>query len=476
MFGKEFYPTPEDVIARMMANSDVAGKVVLEHSAGKGNIVDWLYQHNAKEVIACEIEPNLRVILQSKCRVIADNFLKLQAEEISHVDFIIMNPPFFGADNHILHAWEIAPDGCEIIGLCNSETLQNRWSTGRKQLMGIVADFGYSESFGDCFKWAERETEVNVSVVRLYKPKKAEQEFDGYFDTNEEYEHCETPGMMTYNVIREIVNRYVGCVKEYDKVLEAAVNIKRMSGPIHIDKLTFTCTAAQQPMQRQTFKKELQKNAWRYIFSEMNMSKYVTTSVMSDINRFVEQQTQVPFTMKNIYKMFDLIIGTHAERMDRVLEEAFDTICSYSSQNSTAGEKWKTNSNYKVNLNFIKPYMTRIGWHGELELSYHSSDRLQDIEKALCFMTGTDYNELPGLSEFIDKTKPEWGKWYSWNFFEIKGYKKGTMHFKFADVKVWETFNRRVAEIKGWQLPTKTDNKTTGRERAKSTGIEVFEF
>ena len=476
MFGIEFYPTPEEVINRMMANADIAGKVVLEPSAGKGNIVDWLYQHNAQEVIACEIDDNLRIILQSKCRVIGENFFTVKPEQISHVDFIVLNPPFFNAQTHIRHAWDIAPDGCEIIALCNSELLKNTYSTDRKLLYELINEYGYSESFGDCFKWAERETEVSVSMVHLYKPKKAEQEFDGYFDENEEYEHCETPGMITYNVIRDIVNRYVGCIKEYDNVLDAAVKIKQLSGPISIDSLTFICTAKQQPIQRQTFKKELQKNAWRYIFNEMNMAKYVTSSVMSDINRFVEQQTKIPFTMKNIYKMFDLIIGTHSERMDRMLTEAFDSICSYSSENSTAGEKWKTNSNYKVNQHFIKPYMTRIGWKGEMQISYHSSDNLEDIIKALCYLTGTDYNKTTTLNSFVDRINPEWGKWYSWGFFEVRGYKKGTMHFKFADVKVWERFNRRVAEIKGWQLPRKTDHKTTGRERAKSTGVEIFEF
>ncbi|MDR2888097.1 MAG: DUF4942 domain-containing protein [Bacteroidales bacterium] len=43
----------------------------------------------------------------------------------------------------------------------------------------------------------------------------------------------------------------------------------------------------------------------------------------------------------------------------------------------------------------------------------------------------------------------EWGQWYEWGFFRIRGYKKGTMHFEFTDENVWELFNRRVAETKG---------------------------
>jgi hypothetical protein len=177
--------------------------------------------------------------------------------------------------------------------------------------------------------------------------------------------------------------------------------------------------------------------------------------------------------------MIDLIIGTHAERMDSVLVEAFDKICSFSSENSTAGEKWKTNSNYKVNQKFIVPYMCRndTRWPSQyVDMSYSRDHELDDIVKALCYLTGKDYNITTSINSFVRSFNMEWGQWYEWGFFEIRGYKKGTMHFKFQSIKLWEDFNRKVGEIKGWQLPRKTDNKTKGTERTKSTQVEVFEF
>ena len=77
MFGKDFYPTPDNVIDIMMANSDVTNKVILEPSAGKGNIVDWLQANNAKEVLACEINVDLRMILAGKCNVLAADFFEI---------------------------------------------------------------------------------------------------------------------------------------------------------------------------------------------------------------------------------------------------------------------------------------------------------------------------------------------------------------------------------------------------------------
>ena len=484
MFGKDFYPTPDNVIEIMMANTDITNKVIFEPSAGKGNIVDWLLRNKATAVLACEIEDNLRKIIASKCDVIEADFFDVRAENVSHINMIVMNPPFSADEKHILHAWEIAPGGCEIVALCNSETLNNRWNRNRAVLRELIELSGSSESLYDCFTEAERETNVQVSLVRLYKPATGEMEFDGYFDM-EEVEEKQENGIMTYNSIQEVVSRYVGAVKMFDDVINASDTMNSLVNPIsdglgiHFGAYTGNHNNQYNVINRDVFKKALQKSAWRSVFHKFNMNKYVTQKLMGDINKFVEQQTAVPFTVKNIFKMIDLIIGTHAERMDSVLVEAFDKICSFSAENSTAGEKWKTNSNYKVNQKFIVPYMCKndMRWPSEhVDMNYSRYHELDDIVKALCYLKGIDYNTTINIDHFVRNAEMEWGRWYSWGFFEIRGYKKGTMHFKFQSIKLWEDFNRKVGEIKGWQLPRKTDQKTKGTERTKSTQVEVFEF
>ena len=52
----DFYPTPKEVIEQMMMGENIVGKTVLEPSAGKGDIVDWLKENGAARVIACEKE------------------------------------------------------------------------------------------------------------------------------------------------------------------------------------------------------------------------------------------------------------------------------------------------------------------------------------------------------------------------------------------------------------------------------------
>lgn len=468
LFERDFYPTPKEVISRMMQGEDVVGKVILEPSAGSGNIVEWLKEAGAKEVIACEINEDLQKIVGKKCRLVGDDFLKLRAEEVSHIDMIVMNPPFSQDVRHILHAYEIAPAGCRIISLCNSQTISNAFSTERKKLKEIIEYNGYDEYLGECFKAADRTTGVGVSLIKLYKTGQGEEEFSDYLLTEEDEDKLQegAPGLMPYNVIRDIVNRYVMAISKYDSVMNAANEINSLTSLIGGSQIKFGAYRSDRSnysdISRGVFKKQLQKESWNFIFRKLDISRYVTSGVREQINKFVEQQVNVPFTMRNVYRMLDLIVQTHGQRMNRALEEAFDMICSFSSDNSTAGEKWKTNSNYMINKKFIVPGICEYDprWP---KCHVHKSvgrnvERMNDVDSALSYMAGVpakSYDEKLSYA-FFDHIRLLWGEWGTWGFFRIKGFKKGTMHFEFLDEKVWEEFNRKVAKIKGWKLPDKS--------------------
>ena len=79
IFNRDFYPTPVSVIETMLDMSDIAGKVILEPSFGSGNIVKYLNEHHAKEVLGCEINDTLRRAIKG-CTVIGSDFLHIQRE------------------------------------------------------------------------------------------------------------------------------------------------------------------------------------------------------------------------------------------------------------------------------------------------------------------------------------------------------------------------------------------------------------
>ena len=477
IFNKDFYPTPEHVIAKMMENEQVEGKKFLEPSAGKGNIVDWLWEHGAEDVIACETDKNLQKLLNGKCRLVGDDFLKLRSDDVSHVDYIVMNPPFTDAAKHILHAWDIAPSGCIIIALKGHEysSWWNKFETAgeheerikryniNKQLDELIAYNGKKESLGCCFKDAERVTDVEVDMVKLFKQGSKKDEWDGYFDMEEDLEELAAgkEGIMTYDAVRDLVNRYRSAVDMWDEVVEKTNRLNELTDLFSKYGIKFRATRPNSNgivVQKEEFKKSLQKDAWNYIFSNLNLDRYVTQGVRDTINKFIENQQHIPFTMKNIYRMLDCIVQTHGERMEQCISEAFDTICSFSSDNSTAGEKWRTNLNYMVNRRFIVPYMCegydqyRNNAANPYVVIRYSNEKINDFIKAINYMV-TPERKTPEFNQYqVGKMCLSWGKWYDWGEFRVRFYKKGTVHMEFKDEKLWQEFNFRAAKFKKWEI------------------------
>lgn len=465
LFNRDFYPTPHEVIEQMLSLSDIRGKIILEPSAGSGNIVNFLQKNGAKKVIACEINTKLQAIIAGKCELIASDFLTVTPDMISHIDMIVMNPPFSAEEAHILHAWDIAPEGCEIISLCNSSLLSRNYYERREKIRELIDNNGNSQCLGEVFKTAERQTSVDVSVIRLYKPRTGEHEFDDFFDMTEDDEP-NTQGIVRYSYVQDIVSKYKDAVELFDTVMEGNKRMNELCNSMGVQPIVFGARKAAEEssyikttITRDVFKKTLQKSLWRHVFNQFGMEKYVTQNVIIELNRAIELASDLPFTMKNIYRMAQMLVATHGNRMQQTLVETFEYICSLSAENSTAGEKWKTNSDYMINRRFIVPYltsydkyMTRTNCYVSLGY-YREYTKIDDIVKALCHITGTNYDNISNISTFVRETRMNWGQWYEWGFFRIRGYKKGTMHFEFVDENVWYKFNQAVASVKGWQLP-----------------------
>jgi len=478
MFNPDFYPTPEAVTLRMLEGHDITGKIVLEPSAGKGNIVDVLKDHGAAEVITCEINDDLRTIIGTKSRVIGSDFFTVESHMVSHIDYIIMNPPFSNAQAHILHAFDIAPAGCKIIALCNYDTIKNDYTEQRKQLKKIIEQHGSTADLGECFKESERTTGVRVGLINLQKPGESyRQEFEGFFmdDTPEEQTGS---GLMPYNVVRDLVNRYVSAIKLYDQQLDIGVQMNALTASFYGESLAFSCTLREKPVLRNDYKKALQKSAWMHIFNMMDLKRTATRGLKEDINNFVETQTQIPFTMKNVYRMLDIVIGTTEQRMDKALLEVFEKVIDRADENKFfgPGNRWKTNGYYLLTEKFILPHITDYDnrWPNRYLDIHHGAyvELINDMNKALCYISGQPIENYPDLSYSINHRQYAWGEWVDWGFFEVRGYKKGTMHFKFKDQDLWARFNQRIAKLKGYPLYAHSDKQKQPNPKPTTAAVQ----
>ena len=423
-----------------------------------------------------------------------------------------MNPPFSTGVKHVNHAFDIAPEGCTILALLNAESIRNPYTTERKRLAATLDQHGEQIKLENTFVDSEHSTQVDVAFIRLVKPKSLNDgdEFSGFF-TEEDTEETQYNGLMSYNLVRDVVNRYVEAVKLFDKQLELGVQMNDLTkGYFFAEKDNIAMSVSQDgaPLQRERFKKEMQKSGWLWVFKRMNLEKYSTKGLRADINKFVERQSKIPFTMRNIYKMLEIVIGTTESRMDKALEEVFDKLTKHYNENRFGVEGWKTNDHYILNRRFIIPGCVTVGYSGQFTTSTYSSssiELIEDMVKALCYISGDNYDDHMSLYTFIhnryklvdkqgkyvrdkryehrtfltgntldsilvsQKTKDKagypvypdtivlddniaFGKWFDWGFFRVRGYKKGTLHFEFKDERLLDKFNQRISKIKGYPL------------------------
>ena len=509
MFNPDFYPTPREVIFEMLENVSIENKTVLEPSAGKGDIIDELYNLGAKNVLFCENNEDLQKISKTKGTFLKDDFLTVKPEDVSHIDLIVMNPPFSADEKHISHAYNIAPNGCTIIALCNAQTIENAYSMSRKELKSIIDLHGSFKNLKDCFLNSERKTSVEIGLIKILKPgANYSTEFEGFFLEDEE--EPQGDGIMSYNIVRDLVNRYVESIKIFDRQLEEAKRMNALTSGYFSVEIGLSITDKQAPITRAEFKKQMQKSGWNFIFNKMNLQKHTTTQLRSDINKFVEEQTEVPFNMRNIYKMLALVVATTDQRMDKAIEEVFDKVTTHYHENRFNVEGWKTNSHYLLNQKFIIPSMVEVGWSSQVsKSSYSNFEKIEDLLKAICYITGDNYDKMISLEQFIrypfkvktdgsygnynsffdslntacdhkeklikegknatiENSKVEWGEWINWTYFRIKCFKKGTIHFEFLDRELWARFNQRVAKIKGFPLYEKAPDKRTEKQKEKA--------
>jgi hypothetical protein len=460
IFNPDHYPTPTEVAAEMLDPLDLRGKVVLEPSAGSGNLLHECLNRGAAEVLWCEKEPQLRDMLTGIHNATPahsySDFLQTHPADVSHIDLIVMNPPFSADEAHILHAWEIAPSGCEIVALCNWNTIEGRFRGLQLQLASLIEAYGSKEGLGECFATAERPTTVSVGMVRLTKPgaRSSGDEFDGFFLGPDDIE-AQGEGLIPYRRSRDIVNRYVEACRIFDEQVEAGTRLRGVLDGFFGHELGLQVTVEGAPVTRNRFRKDLQKAAWKHVFAEFLPAQLATSQLAKDINAFVEKQSQIPFTERNIYRMLQIVAGTQEQRVDRAVEQAIDTLTRHTAENRYGVEGWVTNSGYMLNRRFIRAYMAELSWSGRgvnVKTYGSQADEIQDLIKALCFITGRSYGDVG------QPTKPEdgifWpGEWYEWGFFRFRAYKKGTVHFEFLDNEVWAMVNARYARIKGQVLP-----------------------
>ncbi|TKD59022.1 DUF4942 domain-containing protein [Flavobacterium sp. ASW18X] len=519
MFGEQFYPTPEHVIKIMLEPysgkhwkggingryadcpcGDLHDKTILEPSAGKGDIINYikknLYDHarqQNEDIYAIELDPSLASILKDNdISVIGSDFLTYQND--IYFDVIVMNPPFKNGDAHLLKAIEIAHD-TDIVCLLNAETLLNPHTDRRKLLLQKIEQYGSYEILGPVFSTAERRTDVNVALVRLHvkdESKSFDFDFTGYephtiaFDESfikDEIARKDLIGNMMLQL-----ERSKAAYKEY---IEAEAKWHHVSKPLlsqyqkpdDVDKKSLS------PIKRyNNFNNRIKANLWRNVITELQLERYMTSSIRQNFQKFVQQQSHMAFDRENVKALFDMLMLNSNTILEQCITEVFDMLtANYYSENRMYVEGWKTNDRYKVNRKVIAPCYVTYGEYtsaqylketgSRFSMSYSGRDQYTDIDKMLCYISGKPYEQIITIQRALEnkfdilgyvRTGEKFDNTCKSTFFDIKFHKKGTVHLTFRDKRLWQEFNMRACNDKNW-LP---DNERTQWEAKQKAARE----
>lgn len=515
MFSEEFYPTPKNLLARMLKrfemNADVldrlqdrgnhhkfscfSNKAILDPSAGKGDILDYItenshYVDKPDNFSAIEKNIDLQSVLREKeYPVIASDFLDYNDDV--YFDYIIMNPPFSNGDEHLLHAIKIAKN-TEIVCVLNAQTIKNPGTKRRKLLLEQINNFGEVEFVQDAFKDAERQTGVEVAIVYLNIQKEDERfnfDFEDFEDSgvNTDFDIANNE-VAREDLIGNLNLRYEEVRKSYAEFLKAEAKYKHYK-KIFLEGESFHSEGDWQlekgtPQQKYTFLSgKLKGFMWRKVIKQLDVEKYMSSKVLSNFNAFINQQTKMAFTKENVGSFFQTIMGNRKMIWDKAVVDVFDMLTDFYKDNRNHVEGWRTNDKFKINRKIILPnwckwntaYMNQqdIKDYGAyFEVDYRDRTKYEDIDKVMAYLSGESLKEQHKINFALEQHFSQLGKVRTGEkidnvcdskYFDIKFFRKGTVHLTFKDKKLWNEFNMTACASKNW-LP---DDEKTKWEEAK---------
>ena len=479
-----FYPTPEDLAAKMLSLVDMSRvKDLLEPSAGKGDLVKAIRKSFYKfsnerdygTTIDC-IEQDERLISILKGdgeRVVYDNFLEYNTYK--RYDLIVMNPPFANGDEHLLKALDLMVYGGQIVCLLNAETLRNPYSNARKLLARQLERFNAKVTYVEnAFASAERRTGVEVAIVYVDIPnRKSDSLIIDYLTKPEETGIDFTQGSQItfWDKIKRIVAQYqyeaqmgIKLISEYCNVQPYILNtFEKDSFPRPLLELRVgDCGINNCNQAVNEFLKGLRYKYWYALGNDEAMQGKFTSNLQKLYFDTIKDLQHKEFCIHNI----ELVNAELMKLMNKATEDTIFELFEKLSYQHTYNDEyatnihyfdgWKTNKAHYINKKVIVPFLNCYDYcWGRIEMTnWKVKETLLDIEKVFDYLNPQVFNHT-SVHEVIRRAE-EQGKTRNvrFKYFDADFYKKGTVHIKFRYPELLKKLNIFGSQRKGWLPPT----------------------
>lgn len=512
MLPKEFYPTPKNIIDKMLCGLDFSMiKSILEPSAGTGNIVEALkrkeeiqtryYTKVSFDIDCIEVDQNLQHILKGKnFRVVYNDFLTY--DTMKEYDLIIMNPPFSNGCKHLLKALEMQRRNAgAVVCLLNAETIKNPCTNERMDLQRKLTEYNAKIEFiQDAFQDAERKTAVEIALVRVQLPEVQRESFilDGLRRAQEQREFTETEStqLIDGDFFKAIVSQYqleveagIKLIKEYFAmqpfILSEFGKDEKTGETIQKGGCIISMKVSKDGLSVNDYIKAVRRKYWTALFKNEKFIGQLTNNLQRDFYNKVEELSNYDFSLYNIYQLKIDMQQKVVKGIEDTIMELFDEFShkyhwlDETSKNIHYYNGWKTNQSWIINRKVIIPLKgfkdLEYSWGGFKPTNYETVRKLQDIEKCFNYLDG-------GLTEAVDleeslKFAEEYGetKDIQLKYFTVTFYKKGTCHITFNNEELLKKFNIFGSQHKGWLPPSygkKSYKDMTAEEKAVVNDFE----
>lgn len=511
MFEHEFYPTPQKLIDQMTSKIDFRTiKTVLEPSAGKGNIVESVFNKmrfahsNYKATIkdfdidTIEIDDNLQHILTGKgLRLIHDDFLTLTTYK--KYDLIIMNPPFSNGEKHLLKAIELQSNGGQIVCILNAETLKNPYSVTRQALINKLEDLNANiEYIENAFSYAEVKTDVEIALIHINIERNSEQSIILDHLKQEEQIHSKrsyTDGnsLVFGDFIEGIIQQYnieaktgISLINEYNNLIPLMLKSFKGNEPILqlvTETNNYRYNSTNDSIENQYIKK-LRMKYWESLFTSEKFTNLLTSDLRNTYLNKVNELKDYDFSYYNIKQIQLDINKVMIKSVEDEILKLFDEFSQKhswydeTSKNVHYFNGWKTNKAWIINKKIIIPLSGYGSYYSSGRFNpthYQTLDKLRDIEKVFNYLDGglTDHKDIEKEMKFAEHY--EQTKDIELKYFKLTFYKKGTCHITFTNEELLKKFNIFGSQRKGWLPPSYGKKKYNDMTTEEKQVINEFE-
>ncbi len=467
---KEFYPTPENLLSKILGNIKwYKVSTVLEPSAGTGNIVEYI-RENAKDrygncgvdIDCIEKESEFKSILEGKkFKVVHDDFLTFRT--FKSYDLIVMNPPFSDGDKHLIKALDMQKKtGGSVICILNAETLKNPYSNIRKDLLMRLEDINADiEYISDAFTNAERKTGVEIAVVKaMYEAPQFEslifENLRKYSEYSDEYAEKEETDVASADYVELIV-------KAYEMDVEAGLKFLKEYRALRYHFKPFLKLNDEDP---NSYIKKVRMKYWEALFTDTRITGKMTSNLRDQFLSRVNELKDYDFSLYNIRRL-QIEMSKHLVKgIEDTIIEIFDKLSQQYSYNDEYSRNvhyyngWTTNKAWKINKKVILPMYRCVDLFGRLDVAdYRVINELRDIEKALDYLDNGKTSFDDDISSILKNAKEEGvSKNISLKYFDVTFYKKKTCHIVFKNEELLKKLNIFGSQQKGW-LPQEYGRK-----------------